>query len=54
MNKRVTLKNAHEGVLELHLFMQLSIKKSAQSDLIRNKLEGTHYVALEGAPEISI
>ena len=48
------MKGALQGALVLHLFMQLSIHKSAQNDSVEGEIEEVIYAALEGSSKISL
>ena len=54
----VEIKRALEVTIELHLKMDkvvhLLVQKSSQNNSIKGELEETLYVALEGAPKISL
>ena len=48
------LKGALQVALELHLFMQLSMHKRIENDLLKSKIEEACYATLEGMSKISL
>ena len=50
---KIALKGAYQVVLELYLFMQLSMHKALQYDSIKGEIEVALYAALEDASKIS-
>ena len=50
---KIALKGAPQVAHELHLFMQLSMYKSVQYDLVKGETEVALYTALESATKTS-
>ena len=49
-----TVEVTTEMQLKMHMVMHLLVQKSARNDSIKRELEEALYVALEGAPKISL
>ena len=49
----IALKGALQVALELHLFMQLSMRKGVQYDSVKVEIEVARYAAIEGASKMS-